>query len=123
LNARRWLPPLVWAGVIVLATSTPSQYVPQGVTSVDKIAHFGMYAVLGWLLTRHAAESAGRYRAVLLAAIVASGFGAVDEWHQQYIPGRSTEFADWQADSLGGVFGALAHAIFSRRRLKTSSQQ
>lgn len=123
LTARRWLPPLLWAGVIVSATSMPSDIVPTQVSAVDKAAHFSMYAVLGWLLTRHATQPAGRWLAPALALIVASGFGAIDEWHQQYIPGRSTEYADWQADTLGGAAGAIVYAIFSRRGARTLSNE
>ena len=97
----------------------PSDVVPQQVSTFDKAAHFTMYAVLGWLLTRHATLPAGRWVAPALALIVASGFGAIDEWHQQYIPGRSTEYADWRADTLGSATGVLAHALFSRRRKRT----
>ena len=116
LNVRRWLPPLLWAGVIIFATSIPSEFVPRQVSPLDKAAHFTMYAVLAWLLTRHISEVAGRWAAVVLAVIVGSGFGAIDEWHQQYIPGRSTELADWQADSIGAAAGALAFATLRRRR-------
>lgn len=124
LNLRRWLPPLLWAGVIVLATSTPSSYLPDQVSTMnDKAAHFTMYGILAWLLARHASEVAGKWAAVVLAVVVASGFGAVDEWHQQYIPGRSTELADWQADSLGAAVGAIAYATFSRRRSRTLANE
>lgn len=115
MNARKLLPPLLWAGVIVVLTSTPSELVPQGVSTFDKFGHFGMYAIFAWLLARHGFGVAGRWVAPVLAIVVASGFGAVDEWHQQFIPGRSTEFADWQADSLGAVTGALAYALLRRR--------
>jgi VanZ family protein len=87
------------------------------------VAHFGMYAILAWLLARHGTEVAGRWVAMVLAIIVASGFGAVDEWHQQYIPGRSTELADWQADTLGAAVGALVYAVFSRRRTGLTSPE
>lgn len=118
MKARRWLPPLLWAGVIISATSTPSEYIPGQTWVYDKAAHFGMYAVFGWLLARHGFGIAGRWTSMLLAVIVASGFGAIDEWHQQYIPGRSTELADWHADSIGAAAGALGNAIFRRRRSK-----
>lgn len=122
MNARELLPPLLWAGVIVAATSTPSELVPQQITSYDKLGHFGMYAVFAGLLARYGFGVAGRWMAPLLAIVVATAFGAVDEWHQQYIPGRSTEFADWQADSLGAIVGALLYAIFRRRRRITEPE-
>lgn len=119
-DSRKLLPPLLWAGVIISATSIPGNRIslPDSLVSLDKLAHFGLYAVFGWLLARHGFGVAGRWTSSALALIVASGFGVVDEWHQQYIPGRSTEFADWVADTLGAAAGALAHAIFMRRTPK-----
>ena len=120
MNARKLIPPLLWAGVIISATSIPSTVValPTQAGALDKMAHFGLYGVFAWLLARHGFGVAGRWMATALAIIVASAFGVVDEWHQQYIPGRSTEYADWQADTAGAATGALAYAIFSRRRVK-----
>ena len=119
LNVRRWLPPLLWAGVIILATSMPSGLVPQQVTAFDKAAHFSMYAVLAGLLARHLSEGTSVWRAALIAIAIAACFGAIDEWHQQYIPGRSTELADWYADSLGAAAGTLLFALYSRLRSRT----
>jgi VanZ family protein len=119
LSVRRWLPPLLWAGVIIFATSTPSELVPQQVSTFDKVAHFSMYAVLAGLLTRYLSEITTHWLAALAAVAIAVTFGAIDEWHQQFIPGRSTELADWRADSLGAATGSLLTALVVRRRTRT----
>jgi VanZ family protein len=49
--------------------------------------------------------------AVVLAAIFAALLGAVDEFHQQWIPGRSMEFFDWVADFAGGTAGGFCSAV------------
>ena len=110
-------------GVILTATSMPSDMVPRQAGSFDKLAHFGMYAVLAALLTRDGFGVAGRWTSVVLSVIVASALGAVDEWHQQYIPGRSTEYADWKADTLGAAAGAMTYALVRRRRGTTTSTE
>jgi VanZ family protein len=94
----------------------PSDLVPRQVTTFDKLAHFTMYGVLATLLTQHLTDVVGRWRAAFLAILIAAVFGAVDEWHQQYISGRSTELADWYADTLGAATGALLFAGATRRR-------
>ena len=116
MKARRWLPPLVWAGVILLGTSLPSEAVPIQTSRIDKILHFTIYSVLAFLLTRQLVAGFRLWQAVILAVAFSMAFGAFDEWHQMLIPGRSTEFADWVADSLGAVIGALAAAYYERRR-------
>ena len=49
--------------------------------------------------------------AVVWAAIFAALLGGVDEFHQQWIPGRSMEFFDWVADFAGGTAGGFCSAV------------
>jgi VanZ family protein len=116
LNVRRWLPPLLWAGVILFGTSLPQEAVPVQTAKVDKILHFSIYTVFSYLLTRQISEITTRWRAAAIAVVFAMVFGALDEWHQRFIPGRSTEFADWRADAFGAVVGALICVATLRRR-------
>ena len=90
--------------------------VPVQTSKIDKVLHFSIYTVFSFLLTRQISDITTRWRAVLIAVVFTMVFGALDEWHQRFIPGRSTELADWQADSLGAVVGALACAAILRRR-------
>ena len=113
---RRWLPPLLWAGVILFGTSLPQDAVPVQTSKIDKILHFSIYTVFSYLLTRQLLEITTRWRAAAIAVCIAVVFGALDEWHQQLIPGRSTELADWYADSAGAAVGALACVAIRRRR-------
>ena len=116
MKVRRWLPPLVWAGVILLGTSLPQEAVPIQTSRIDKILHFGIYTVFAFLLTRQISVGFRLWQSVVLAIAFAMAFGAFDEWHQQLIPGRSTEFADWVADSIGAVVGACVAAVMEVRR-------
>jgi VanZ family protein len=76
---------------------------------LDKLAHFGAYAVLG--LCRQFAARRNR-----LSPLIAIGLGIVsglsDELHQHFVPGRSVEFADWVADSLGVIAGVIMYGSF-----------
>jgi VanZ family protein len=116
LKLRRWLPPLLWAGVILLGTSLPSDAVPIQTSRIDKILHFTIYTVFAFLLTQQLSEGFRLWQAVVLAIAFAMAFGAFDEWHQQLIPGRFPEFADWVADCLGSIIGASAAALLLHRR-------
>jgi VanZ family protein len=46
--------------------------------------------------------------ALLLALSLASLYGATDEFHQSFVPGRSADVLDWLADTLGAALGASA---------------
>jgi VanZ family protein len=37
-------------------------------------------------------------------------YGASDEVHQAFVPGRSADPADWAADALGVLAGTFAYA-------------
>lgn len=91
----------------------PGSVIPSQASGVDKLLHFSIYLLFGILLSRELAEITSRWRAAILAIGIAVAFAAADEWHQRFIPGRSTEFADWQADTLGASIGALSVAAFA----------
>jgi VanZ family protein len=69
----------------------------------DKPAHFLEYAVLGYFLGR----GLGGKRAVLLGFVLASGYGALDELHQSFVPGRESSVLDLLADAAGAMSGTL----------------
>ena len=119
MNVRRWRPPLVWAGVIIFLTSIPNPPVPRALAASDKLAHFGMYFGFGFLLARAVLQEASPMFTILATVAVGAIIGAVDEWHQQFIPGRSMDSADWRADAVGvamGVIVAVAVDAAARRR-------
>ncbi len=94
----------------------PTALVPRQLGPLDKVAHFSMYAVLAGLVTVAVRGRGAMVRSLILVAASIAVFGAVDEWHQKFIPGRSTEFADWVADSLGGITGVVAASFLNRRK-------
>jgi len=68
-----------------------------------------MYTTLAFLLAR-AMRNPPRttpLRVLLAALLLVAAVGALDEWHQRYIQGRTADFADWMTDSAGGLIGAL----------------
>jgi VanZ family protein len=75
-----------------------------------------MYTTLAFLLAR-AMRNPPRttpLRVILAACLLVSALGALDEWHQQYIKGRASDFSDWMTDSAGGLIGALIWVIADR---------
>lgn len=110
---------MAWLGAILTATSLPQTVIPDvGFRFADKAVHFFMYGGLGLLFARamHNPPRTTRVRVVVASFLLVVALGALDEWHQHFIQGRSTEFADWVADSSGGFLGALVWVIASRVR-------
>lgn len=70
----------------------------------DKIVHFIIFGILGWLLIRgFTMESKTwiRQNAYRLAFFTGFLFGVSDELHQLMVPGRSSSVWDLLADTLG----------------------
>jgi VanZ family protein len=96
--------PLLVAVTIFFASSQEHVAAPE-IVNIDKVAHFAVYGLLATLLVR----LGHRPRAIWLALLATSLYGASDEWHQYFVPGRSCELGDWIADTIGG---ALAIALY-----------
>jgi VanZ family protein len=114
----------LWAGVLFWESSRPDPFpfLPGSILSQDKLLHAGAYAVLGVLLaTALRATRLGAARAVVVAAVLASAYGATDEWHQAYVPGRTSDPADWAADTVGAILGASAAVLALRGRTARAS--
>ncbi len=120
MSARRWGPPAVWAALMLVLTSLPGSALPQvDGRGLDKLVHLTLYAILGWLATR-ATEARG-VRAWRRALAIVAGialFAAADEWHQQFIPGRSMELLDWISDTAGAALGAAARVAMTTAALR-----
>jgi VanZ family protein len=103
----RWWPVFGWGGVILALTSWPSPPdVETSVPGLDKVVHFGLYGVLGYLVAR-ALRRPVAIRGRLNAITAMTVFAFVDELHQMLIPGRSASLGDWAADSVGATAGLL----------------
>jgi VanZ family protein len=106
----------VWVAIMLTLTSIPNPQFGPTFLGADKIAHFGVYGAAGFLFVLWRLESGkGAAVAVLCAAIFAALLGGVDEFHQQWVPGRSMEFLDWVADFTGGSTGAFGAAVAASR--------
>lgn len=122
--SRRWLaflPPLVYAAVIfaLSSQSRPLPFLPDEFLLHDKLLHALEYAVLGALLVPSLRLAGlGPRAALVVAVLVGSLYGATDEIHQSFVPGRDAAVLDWVADTLGvalGAAGATAASVALRR--------
>jgi VanZ family protein len=118
VTSPRWLPPLLWAALILILTSIPGSLIPASpFRNFDKIVHLAIYGVLGWLTVRAWANGSRASASALVVLAVVSCFGAIDEWHQQYIPQRSMDLLDWAADTTGAAVGIVLALVNASRRV------
>ncbi len=83
----------------------------------DKLLHFLAFGFLGVLIYRsfiHCAWGFIRKHAIFFSVIITVLYGAFDEIHQYYVPGRDASYSDWIADAIGAiVFILMVRWIYS----------
>lgn len=110
----------LYAIAIFIGSAIPAPDLPEVVSAVsDKVLHLLEYAILGFLVHRAMCTqrrwSALARNAVVMTVVIAIVYGASDELHQSFVPGRTADFLDWIADSAGAAIGiALSLWIFPR---------
>ncbi len=117
-ESRRRLRPLcIAAGLAGFAllwwqSATPGDVLPiPNIIGIDKLLHLTAFALLAaaWCCGLGASR-----RAALLAFALVLGYGAIDEWHQSFTPGRDSSGWDLLADGFGASLGAFAATRGSR---------
>jgi VanZ family protein len=122
-RSRAYAPAVIWAIVLFGASSIPSDAMPQSIIlSQDKLLHMGVYAVLGFLLYRGIRRrNAGAWLAAGWWTLgISVVYGASDEFHQYFVPGRSMDIFDLMADAIGAAC-AIAFARYLEHRRSRST--
>ena len=119
-----WVPPFLYMALIFVVSSLEQPPLPMPEfewLTIDKLYHFVEYAVLGGLLAIafvKAKPAVVPSKLIWLVAMVLSIlYGASDEWHQTFVPGRFATLADWVADVLGSIAGVLAVYLYHKKKM------
>lgn len=100
-----------------------AQLFGEGVDLISPLCHFLEYALFGILLTNALHCHLPLPRAVAVAIVCASLYGASDEFHQLFVADRMCDPLDWLVDTAGAALGAgLAFAVLRHRRRGPSSE-
>ena len=80
----------------------------------DKVEHFLVYGVFGILVAGalRSREKGPGWVTVAIATTVVAAYGALDEIHQLFVPGRDASVMDLFFDTLGGFFFAWLYRHF-----------
>jgi VanZ family protein len=106
VTSRAWVAVVLWIAVQVTLTSLPGKAIPVGLPHpLDWMGHMTLYGGIGVLVARVAALRKWPTRWLVWTGILLSVWGALDELHQLFIPGRDAAVDDWVADTLGGALG------------------
>jgi VanZ family protein len=119
-----WLPVIAYMAAIFVLSSMPSPPAPEQLS--DKWQHGLAYGGLALVTLR--ATSGGRWWAAspaasVLAWAIATAYGATDEIHQGFTPGRTPDLLDLRADAIGAALAlGLAAACGIIWRLAASGR-
>jgi len=123
-----WLPVILWMIVIYIGSSIGG--VPRvGGKAIDgmvhRAAHLIEFAVLGALVLRAVSNGTRTIarREMIITLIIVALYGASDEFHQRFTPGRSSEGIAVVFDALGGLIGMLAWRWWRRIRRESPNQR
>lgn len=113
---RRWLPAVLWMGLIFFLSSRETLPRPAGLSpSFEAVAgHFGAYAVLALLLFAGLGGRGRRPdRRAVIAFAIAVLYGVSDELHQSFVPGRDPSTLDVGVDALGAAVALLGRRVLA----------
>ena len=114
-----WVSTGAWALMIFILSSIPSESYPSHPGFLNNVVHFLLYFGLAALIV--VGLTGGKLKPVLIlviAILLASLYGASDEFHQLFVPGRNSDPLDWMVDSLGAIAGALTATAILKVRAK-----
>lgn len=123
-TARRiwaWGPAVAYMLLIWALSSISTQLHFELVPFQDKGVHFLEYGMLAALLAHAMRNTWPAWRTLsvfALAVLFTVLWGLIDEIHQAYVPGRSSDVRDVFADALGGTAGAIIYALASREQTR-----
>lgn len=116
----KWLPALVWAGIIFYLSSIPGLSSGMSVfydVFARKIAHAGVFSVLCLLIfwALRSGHGMSFKKALLLSFVLTVLYAFSDEAHQYFVPERQARLFDVGVDSLGAIFSGLLLLFFRKK--------
>ncbi len=113
-----WLLVAGWiCGITLLSSLTPdtAPELPKWeIPHLDKIVHFVLYAIGGFVLANALWVTNGwpLGKVIFVTALIALLIGVGDEFHQSFVPERSgNDWGDIMADFLGAIAGAIVYSV------------
>ncbi len=113
-----WGPVLFFACIVFIGSSLSHPLDKNPFSHFDKFAHLSEYGLFALLLFRALNGTLSKSSFLLLALItvlITTGYGASDEFHQHFVPGRTSDVRDLAADGLGSVLAMTV--VFIKRRV------
>jgi VanZ family protein len=109
---------LAYCVLIYFQSGRPSPEMIPEIPHIDKLLHFGAYAILAVLFFRtfESLPMNNSLKVVMILGIISSAlYGITDEIHQHYVPYRDSDILDAVADTLGSITGVFVYRYLLKR--------
>jgi len=120
-NVSRWIPPVLWGILLAVLSLMPGgqgDFFLFGIPHIDKLGHFGMYAIWTFLIARalHRSSDYSSQKIFWFSFLTGCIIGVVLEYGQYTITvGRSFEIADMVANAVGSAVGAIGYFLIFQK--------
>lgn len=107
--------------IYYFSSQSKIEFLPSKIWDYDKIIHFIVFLVYGFssiLLIIGLNSKMKLNKAILLSIAIGLAFGAFDEIHQSYTPGRDSNIYDFFADLVGILVSASVTKIILKHHFK-----
>ena len=119
-----WILVVVWTAIIFALSAIPGSGLPPHPEPLNVVAHFCLYLVFGALLSYALSfTKLSLWKVALIALAIASLYGASDELHQLFVPGRHCDPFDWLTDTLGALVGVCGMVFFISSKIVSRSRK
>lgn len=89
----------------------------------DKFLHYGAYLFYGVTISMLVDALSDSMKKNIMYLMLWGGFYAfTDEFHQYFVPGRSTELGDWIADIIGIATAAFVYYLYCKNKASISNE-
>lgn len=126
LSWLRWLPALLWMGVIFWLSSRTGDQLGGIMPIFQKFlpfmssfdwGHFVSYYILAMLLAFGFGARSDRWGFKALVVLLCILYGITDEYHQSFVNGRTPDAKDVRNDGIGALLAMLTLSVpFIKRR-------
>jgi VanZ family protein len=119
---------LAWMALLTYWSNQPQLPIDQPTVAFTlhnmqhRVAHLFAYGLMGILAYAAVPENWPGRRAFIVAIALTSAFGASDELHQSFIPGRRAAIDDWLLDTAAALLVLWLFLRLRRTRLQPAIQ-
>jgi VanZ family protein len=109
---------------LIFFVSSQAHPLHVAVANFDKLAHAAAFSVMGFLLALGIFKSFhGSLKIKILSVwLLGTGLGILDEIHQVFVPGRTSDPLDATADAIGVGLGILLYWLVVRKKISPRSR-